>query len=602
MNCARKTLPLLVATLAPFIGAPVCAAGLGELVAHSSLGEPLRAEIKLVRNPGEEIDANCIKSIIGSGSDDIPWIHNARVRLVGEHLSITTREPIKNPIAMLGLRIACGNELRRDYPILLQPPIGRIVSPEVTSPPADARAAPKSLETAPPQRRTTERPASAVDTGAPARPVAAKVPRPKPSPAPAKPQQATTASMSAMTVAAPRASAAPRKDRLVIGAGDEANLAPLHMAYQLANPPRSDEPASPRQALPPEQRTLVEIDDRIAAQLELDEKIKRLEEYQALLKERVAQLDRQAPPPSPVSAAPATPQPPEQSLLEQAKEWATPLAMPLAGLLAIGLGALLWMRRSRRHAPPEAIEPVELSTQTSFEASPPPSAPSDTSPGASAPMTPALSMPEIRQVQPQQVVAAQSSDNNTAEWAEPTFAPAHPIPFDETVDEQDSALELAEIMMSFGRTQGAAETLADYIRNNPRQAVKPWLKLLDVYHVAGMRAEFEALTRQLNKTFNVKMISWSDFKAVRAAPDSIEQIGHVTQRLQELWGTQEAQAYIHQILRDNRNGTRQGFPLMVVEELLLLLAILDDTLGSYKPPTELSLEAMEPPAQNTAAA
>ncbi len=52
MNCARKTLPLLVATLAPFIGAPVCAAGLGELVAHSSLGEPLRAEIKLVRNPG----------------------------------------------------------------------------------------------------------------------------------------------------------------------------------------------------------------------------------------------------------------------------------------------------------------------------------------------------------------------------------------------------------------------------------------------------------------------------------------------------------------------------------------------------------------------
>ncbi|TYC54745.1 hypothetical protein ETQ85_17835 [Zoogloea oleivorans] len=547
-----------------------------------------------MRSPGEEIDANCIKSIIGAGSDDIPWIHNARVKLVGEHLSITTRELIKNPIAMLGLRIACGNELRRDYPILLQPPIGRIASPEVTPPPADAQAAPKSLETAPPQRRTTERPASAVDTGAPARPAAAKVPRPKPSPAPAKSQQAAKASIPATTVAAPR------QDRLVIGAGDEANLAPLHMAYQLANPPKSDEPASPRQALLPEQRTLVEIDDRIAAQLELDEKIKRLEEYQALLKERVAQLDRQAPPARPVPAAPATPQPPEQSLIEQVKEWATPLAMPLAGLLAIGLGALLWIRRSRRHDAPEAIEPVELSTQTSFEASTPPSAPGNTKP--SAPMTPALSMPEIRQVPPQQVIAAPSSDNNTAEWAEPTFAPAHPIPFDETVDEQDSALELAEIMMSFGRTQGAAETLADYIRNNPRQAVKPWLKLLDVYHVAGMRAEFEALTRQLNKTFNVKMIGWSDFKAVRAAPDSIEQIGHVTQRLQELWGTQEAQAYIHQILRDNRNGTRQGFPLMVVEELLLLLAILDDTLGSYKPPTELSLEAMEPPAPNTAAA
>lgn len=150
--------------------------------------------------------------------------------------------------------------------------------------------------------------------------------------------------------------------------------------------------------------------------------------------------------------------------------------------------------------------------------------------------------------------------------------------------------------MSFGRTQGAAETLADYIRSNPRQAVKPWLKLLEVYHVAGMRAEFEALTRQLNKTFNVKMISWSDFKVAHSTPESIEQMPHLVNRLQELWGTQEAQVYIHQILRDNRNGTRQGFPLAVVEELLLMLAVLDDQLGTYKPPTELSLLEMEPPA------
>ena len=184
--------------------------------------------------------------------------------------------------------------------------------------------------------------------------------------------------------------------------------------------------------------------------------------------------------------------------------------------------------------------------------------------------------------------------DNSGEWAEPTFAPAHPIPFDETVDEQDSALELAEIMMSFGRTQGAAETLADYIRNNPRQAVRPWLKLLEVYHVSGMRAEFEVLTRQLNKTFNVKMVSWNDFKNLRATPDTIEQMPHVVQRLQELWGTQEAQVYIHQILRDNRNGTRQGFPLAVVEELLLLLAILDEEIGLFKPPSEPTLEEVDP--------
>ena len=230
---------------------------------------------------------------------------------------------------------------------------------------------------------------------------------------------------------------------------------------------------------------------------------------------------------------------------------------PLAihGLVAAGL---------RRRRPTEPVEDIEPTTQPDFRISPPPS----TTQHTAIPKAPE----EMRAMPPIQQAAPPPPADNSGEWAEPTFAPAHPIPFDETVDEQDSALELAEIMMSFGRTQGAAETLADYIRNNPRQAVKPWLKLLEVYHVAGMRAEFEVLTRQLNKTFNVKMISWNDFQNIRSTLDTVEQIAHVCQRLQDLWGTPEAQIYIHQILRDNRNGTRQGFPLTVVEELLLLLA------------------------------
>jgi hypothetical protein len=594
MNSARKTLPLLVATLASFTGSTAGAVGLGELVAHSSLGEPLRAEIRLVRSPGEQIDASCIKSISSAGSDDIPWIYNARIKLSGDRLIISTRDPVNHPIAMLGLRVACGNEFRRDYPILLQPPVSRISSPVVEQAHSDY-VVPANRETLRRSSRSTPAPSYMADGAeAPAR-QSARRQQPKPAPSPVKPAAPAVAASPATASAAPlpRVPEAPRKDRLVIGAGDEANLAPLHMAYQLANPPKSDEPASPRPQVPPEQRTLAEIDDRIAAQLELDEKIKRLEEYQALLKDRVTQLDKQGRPTRPAAAA-APPPPPAGGMLEQLKEWVGPLAGLLA--VAIGAGALVRIRRGRNVLAPNAIEPSEPSTQSSFRVSPPPAT-------LGGPETPLPSMPEMRQV-PQQQTHAPHATDNTAEWAEPTFAPAHPIPFDETVDEQDSALELAEIMMSFGRTQGAAETLADYIRNNPRQAVKPWLKLLDVYHVAGMRAEFEALTRQLNKTFNVKMISWGDFKAVRSAPDTVEQIGHVTLRLQELWGTMEAQAYIHQILRDNRNGTRQGFPLNIVEELLLLLAILDDQLGPYKPPAELSLEAMEPapPPQDTAAA
>ncbi len=596
MNSARKSLSLLVATLIP-LGTPTAGAvGLGELVTRSSLGEPLRAEVRLVRTADEELHASCFKRVANNtGNDDIPWIYDARVRLSGDRLIITTRDPMNHPIAMLGLLVNCGGEIRRDYPIMLQPPVLRVGS-----------GASPSLPVAAPAERTTPRAPEQSRPPRPARPVAAPAAE---SSSPARPSQPEASAPSVATrpakvtkrepVAARRAEP-PRHDRLILGGGLETGLVPLRMSLALVNPPSEDESDGARQQLRQEQRTLTEIDDRIAAQLEVNEKIKRLEEYQAMLKEKVAQLDGAPPSPRPAlpAAAPAPIQAPTPAqpasgsippgIAEQLQQWGP----PVGGLLAVlvGGGALIWMRR-RRNAEAFEEDTGEPTTQPDFRISAPPSTRSEHAVKKNAPLPPERDEPQLHHAEhsePPPVV------DHGGEWAEPTFAPAHPIPFDQTVDEQDSALELAEIMMSFGRTQGAAETLADYIRNNPRQAVKPWLKLLEVYHVAGMRAEFEVLTRQLNKTFNVKMVSWNDFKDIRSTPDTVEQMAHICQRLQDLWGTEEAQIYIHQILRDNRNGTRQGFPLTVVEELLLLLAILDDELGPYKPPVEPTLEEMEP--------
>lgn len=594
MNSARKSLSLLVATLIP-LGTPTAGAvGLGELVTRSALGEPLRAEVRLVRAAGEEFDGSCFKRVANNtGTDDIPWIHDARVRLAGDRLIITTRDPMNHPIAMLGLLVNCGGDVRRDYPIMLQPPVLRVgagTSPNLpVAAPVD-----EGIVRPPVQATRPTRPPRA------AAPVAESASAPRSDPTEAAPAAARPPKAAKRESTAARRTEPPRHDRLILGSGLEAGLVPLRMSLALLNPPSEDESDGARQQLRQEQRTLTEIDDRIAAQLEVNEKIKRLEEYQAMLKEKVAQLDG-APPaaraavaaPSPTPAAPApTPAQPATGGLppdvaEQLRQWGA----PVGGLLAVlgGVGALVWMRR-RRNAEAFEEDTGEPTTQPDFRISAPPSARSQQIEKKNSPLPPERDEPQLHEVDHSEPPVV----DHGGEWAEPTFAPAHPIPFDQTVDEQDSALELAEIMMSFGRTQGAAETLADYIRNNPRQAVKPWLKLLEVYHVAGMRAEFEVLTRQLNKTFNVKMVSWNDFKDIRSTPDTVEQMAHICQRLQDLWGTQEAQIYIHQILRDNRNGTRQGFPLTVVEELLLLLAILDDELGPYKPPVEPTLEEMEP--------
>lgn len=148
-----------------------------------------------------------------------------------------------------------------------------------------------------------------------------------------------------------------------------------------------------------------------------------------------------------------------------------------------------------------------------------------------------------------------------------------------------TALDLAEIMLSFGRVSGAAKTLQEYVAANPQEALRPWIRLLEIYQANGMREEFEAMALKLNRNFNVEVIHWptdekrADPAAAPLATDprkavTLETITHVRDRLLSLWGGSECLPYLEQLLRDNRNGQRAGFTLPVVEELLFLIDLL----------------------------
>jgi hypothetical protein len=90
MNSARKPLSLLVATLIP-LGASRRSGRTWGSGHRSALGE-LRAEIRLVRAAGEEFDATCFKRVgNNAGNDDIPG-SDARMRVSGDRLIVTTRD------------------------------------------------------------------------------------------------------------------------------------------------------------------------------------------------------------------------------------------------------------------------------------------------------------------------------------------------------------------------------------------------------------------------------------------------------------------------------------------------------------------------------
>ena len=131
----------------------------------------------------------------------------------------------------------------------------------------------------------------------------------------------------------------------------------------------------------------------------------------------------------------------------------------------------------------------------------------------------------------------------------------------------DQSLELAEIMVSMGLAQGAADALSERIRSDPRRALYHWLKLLDVYRRSDMKEEFERTVQELRQSFNVQPEDW----AVKGSGSiSIEDYPHLAAQLQQLWPTPACAGFLQGLLEDNRGGTRHGFPQSVAEEILLL--------------------------------
>ena len=140
-------------------------------------------------------------------------------------------------------------------------------------------------------------------------------------------------------------------------------------------------------------------------------------------------------------------------------------------------------------------------------------------------------------------------------------------------------LELAEIMLSFGRLRGAAETLAEHIDETMSQSIEPWSMLLDLYRRGGMREEFDALAGKMRQRFNARIPAWNESTTPVSGLNTLEDFPHVLQKASSLWGTQASIDYLYSLVHDTRAGQRNSFPLEVVEEIALLMRILVDGYG-----------------------
>lgn len=581
MNCLgfRHYFPLIFLVLS----GGVSAIGLGELRGHPQLGERPRLEIEILNAERLPLDAACFRLIQPSGSGDLPWLKKAGFKLragAPRVLEIRPETPMLEPILELAVYLGCGHEISRQYVLLVSP------APENAPPVVEAR----------PTRDEPVARSMRLSSGA------------------ARPSSSATLPVEAPSRLMPRriekrTAARGGADRLMVSTGIDVGEPSLRLATEIfvGNGAGGDAKETQRDILRLEFRMLMALNEQATSQMATAEKLRNMEATLGELQQRAAEfalrVEQSAQPletPAPKGKSLAGQQPPPAAEPESVRPVPVPVRPASPGLsewslygvllgVLVGLGGWLgWKnyRERQRHPPEQAFRPL------------PPEMAVNQGRAEESVYREAIDLP----VEP---VAAHLptrvdleldggdsgvSMNADALWKAPRVVhdPAMSIGVT-TVDEHFEAnpvMELADIMLSFGRVKGAAQALQEYIDNNPQEALQPWIRLMDVYRMAGMRAEFETVARNLNQNFNVEIQQWEVAQptvglgdseaaplAVESRPESIEDMPRIAGMVCELWPDGDVVGYLYQLLRDNRGGKRVGFSLPVVDEILFLIEL-----------------------------
>jgi len=218
--------------------------------------------------------------------------------------------------------------------------------------------------------------------------------------------------------------------------------------------------------------------------------------------------------------------------------------------------------------PAATAEPVAA---TSF--SPPETKPSEPFP---ADKTPTIDF-SLEEADPDVV----ARENAKLQALSSSISPPKPAQTRQTQQETnvEPTLQLAEIMLSMGLEQGAAQALIEYIEAHPRHAVYHWLKLLGIYRSRGLQKEFTETAEKLRLHFNIQAEDWG--KPAEGEAPRLENFSRVSEHVQKIWSQpKECITYLRRLLEDNREGARAGFPQSVAEEILFLVEVLKENTAA----------------------
>lgn len=537
-SALNRSLPFFAAVL---FSHTVGALGLGELVVQSHLGKPLRARIAVMDVP-PDLQPDCFS--LKNGTDAaLPGVPDARIRVEtrggNTTLVLTTAQSVNEPALQITVSATCADRLQRDYVVLLDPPS---VNPPDTA-----------LAEALPSRADAEGQASPRVQHSPNRHASSRART-------AKIREASTGTLSGKKRASASRVQPHTGDAKLVLSGGRYQPDKLVSTAIVRNSRQSMVDASPAAAA----MSPTELSDEHTA---LKHRIAYLQTQLLALQQRNDALEAArhikvtASAPAPVVAKQA---------VSRWTQFLTGLGvLTVVAALFLGLRAYPRLRPAHTRELPGSLPPAGVEGLPVFPAAP------------EAPRT----APAARVIAP-----PLPADANRF---------AHAISTHGT-EVNDDILDQAEVCVAHGHASLAIHMLQEYVRNAPTESPVPWLLLLDLLAREGPEAEYQATCLACKKHYNINL----SIPAQNAGTDgaSLEAYPHVIAHLQHLWGCQEAEAFLADLVYDRRDGTRQGFEPGAYREIMLLRSIAEEIGFGHRVPTPFPPPAREASGLAVAAA
>ena len=570
MNLKSRTLALSL-----ILGAAVdatSAIGFGRLPTSAVLGQPLQLAIALHLDPGEAIGSECLlgevhfaDSLQQPGTTSLrldPALPSATERV----LRLTTTTRVDEPLVTVEVSVGCTSKVTRRFVLFADPPVVALADTPADAPATEEAAA---AVTAPAAPAVSSEPAAEQVRAPQVRASAPAAPRRSAALA-RRPSSATTPTPATIVRREIRASRPAR--RVAQASSARLKLAPLEAgaaAPAVAVPPPA--PTAPSAAVAEQAASAAAVSAAADAAararvVELEAAVGKLRSDTASAQQSIQGL---------------------QSRLQRAEDgrFSNPLVYALLALLALLMGAVLWLWRQRNQER-EAHAWLAHAAATSASAESSVGQP-ETSVSAPVPTLKAwVSKPS----------PVDGFDETRSLTKGPTALPSDSLvsgsvplggvqPLSAAQRREVSVEELidleqqAEFFVVLGQDAAAIELLMGHLRSTAGSSPLPYLKLLEIHKRLGDREEYARLRERFNTRFNAYAPPWeTDLQAGR----SLEEYPAVIERLEGLWFMPQRALEVLEATLLRADGGHaddadaQSFDLPAYRELMLLYSVARD--------------------------